>query len=88
MGFDAADVNALLAPLDETFFRRIYTDLRLGFLALWAYESRNKKNTETSPLPPRSHTNCPSFVCPQCSGRIPGPQRYCVPRGGLGAPVG
>jgi hypothetical protein len=50
MGFDAADVNVLLAPLDETFFRRIYTDLRLGFLTLWALGSKKKMETRVSTM--------------------------------------
>ena len=33
MGFDAVDVNALAVELDELFYRRILTDLRLSFLA-------------------------------------------------------
>lgn len=30
MGFDVSDVNAFALRLDETFFRRVYTDIRPG----------------------------------------------------------
>lgn len=32
MGFDAVDVNDWGAGLDETFFRRVFTDMRLSFV--------------------------------------------------------
>ena len=33
MGFGAADVNHYLTYLDDSLFRRVYTDTRIGFLA-------------------------------------------------------
>lgn len=33
MGFAAADINHWLPYLDDTFYRRVFTDARVGFLA-------------------------------------------------------